>query len=95
MSIIELNIYGDNDEILKTFSTNRVRWGLIVKAVELQDKINGGELSAAEQISFLNDFVLSIFPSMSQNDIELADINDIRNVFKLVSKMSGRINSKN
>lgn len=95
MAIVELNIYDEHDEIIKTFTASRVRWGVIVKAVELQDKINDGELTASEQITFLNDFVLSLFPSMTQKDIELADINDVKNVFKMVGNMSGKINAKN
>jgi hypothetical protein len=95
MAFVELNIYGDNDEILKTFSTNRVRWGLIVKAVELEEKINKPGADMSETITLLNDFVLSVFPSMTQKDVEMADYNDIRNVFKMIGNMSGAINAKN
>ena len=95
MAIVELNIYGENDEILKTFTASRVRWGVIVKAVELQEQIDGGNMSTTEQIHFLNDFVLALFPTMTQNDVEMADINDIKNVFKMVGQMSGKINAKN
>ena len=95
MALVELNIYGDGDEILKTFSTNRIRWGLIVKAIELEEKFNNGEVGTKEQITLLNDFVLSVFPTMSQRDVEMADINDIKNVFKIIGNMSGNINAKN
>lgn len=94
MAFVELNIYGSDDEIIKTFTANRIRWGLIVKATELQDKIEEGA-TAADQIKFLNDFVLSVFPDMTQSDLELADINDIKNVFRIVCNLSGRINTKN
>lgn len=95
MAIVSLNIYGDDDEILKTFSTNRVRWGLIVKAVELSERIEADDVTTTEQIKLLNDFVLSVFPTMTQSDVEMADINDIKNVFKIVGNMSGEINTKN
>jgi hypothetical protein len=95
MAFVELNIYGSNDEIIKTFSTNRVRWGLIVRAVELEEKMNDSSTGIKEQISLLNDFVLSIFPDMTQTDVEAADYNDIKNVFKMVGNMAGAIDTKN
>lgn len=95
MAFVELNIYGNNDEIIKTFSTNRVRWGLIVRAVELEEKINDSSTGIKEQITLLNDFVLSIFPDMTQTDVEAADYNDIKNVFKMVGNMAGAIDTKN
>ena len=95
MAIVELNIYDDNDAIIKTFSTNRVRWGLIVKAVELQDMIDAGSMTGTEQIKALNEFIMSVFPSMTQKELELADISDIKNIFKMVGNMSGKIDAKN
>lgn len=95
MAHVEINIYGDDDSIINTFSTNHIRWGLIVTAVELQEKIDAGELSSAQQIKALNEFVLSVFPTMTLNDVEMADVGDIFNVFKIIGNMSGNINTKN
>ena len=94
MALVELNIYGDNDEIIKTFSTNRVRWGLIVKAVELEEKLEDEKTTFCDQVDMLNDFVMSVFPDMSQNDVLMADFNDIKNVFKMISNMAGNIDTK-
>lgn len=95
MALVELNIYGDNDEIIKTFSTNRVRWGLIVKAVELEEKLEDEKTTFRDQVNMLNDFVMSVFSDMSQNDVLMADFNDIKNVFKMISNMAGNIDTKN
>lgn len=95
MAHVEINTYGDNDEILKTFSTNHIKWGLICRAVEIQEQMNDGELKGTEQIKVVNDFVLSVFPEMTQSDIEAADIGDIFNVFKIIGNMSNDINPKN
>lgn len=95
MAHLEINTYGDNDEILKTFSTNHIKWGLICRAVEIQEQMNDGELKGTEQIKVVNDFVLSVFPEMKQSDIEAADIGDIFNVFKIIGNMSNDINPKN
>ena len=95
MALVELNIYGEDDEIVKTFSTSRIRWGLIVKAVELEEKINDPNVTNKEQIKLLNDFIFAVFPTMTQNEAEMADIKDIKNVFKIISNMSGEIDTKN
>ena len=95
MALVELNIYGDDNEIIKTFSTSLIRWGLIVKAVELEEKMNDPNVTNKDQIQLLNDFIIAVFPTMTQSEVELADINDIKNVFKIVSNMSGEIDTKN
>lgn len=93
MALITLNIYDDEDAIIKTFTASRVRWGFIVRAVELQDKIDTGELTGKEQIEAVTTFVKAFFPSMTDKDIELADINDVINVFKMVGKLAGGIDT--
>lgn len=90
MSLIELNIYNDDNEIIKTYSTNRVRWGVLVKAVELEDKIGGNE-NAAETITLISDFTKTIFPSITPEYLALADFNDLLNVFRMVVNMTGHI----
>ena len=37
MAKFELNVYGQNDEILNTFSTDHIRWGLLLAALDLQE----------------------------------------------------------
>ncbi len=96
MAHVEINTYGNNDEILKTFSTNHIKWGLICRAVEIEEQINDGELKGTQSIKIVNDFIMSVFPEMTQKDIEAADVGDIMNVFKMISGMGGNINtSKN
>ena len=93
MSLIELNIYNDDNEIIKTYATKRVRWGVLCKAVELEDKVEGA--TPAESLKLISDFTMSIFPSMTADDLALADYNDMLNVFKMVVNMTGHIESKN
>ena len=89
MSLIELNIYNDDNEIIKTYGTNRVRWGVLVKAVELEEKIEGA--SAADSLKLISEFATTIFPSLTADDLALADYNDLFNVFKMVVNMTGHI----
>lgn len=80
MAVFELNIYGKNDEIIKTYTTDRVRWGVFMQALELQESIE--EQSAEEQFKAINSFIKKIFPDLTDADLNNADINDVLNTFK-------------
>ena len=95
MAQFELNIYGNNDEILKTYATDKVRWGIFMQAQELQDGF--AEKSAAEQIKLVSAFVKKIFPELTDEDIANADVDDVLNTFKQLVNKANAIggNSKN
>ena len=85
MALFELPIYGDNDEILTTYKTDKVRWGVFVQAIELQEEIKGA--SAAKQFKTVSTFVKKIFPNLTDADLEKADFEDVMNTFaQLVAK---------
>lgn len=95
MAQFELNIYGNNDEIVKTYATDKVRWGVFMQALELQDSLT--DKSAAEQFKLINAFVKKIFPDLTDAELEYADADDIVNTFKQLLHKSGAIgvSSKN
>jgi hypothetical protein len=95
MAKFELNIYGNNDEILKTYATDRVRWGVFLQAVQLNESL--AEKDAAEQFVLINDFIKKIFPELTDEELECADSDDILNTFRQLVKKSSAIggNSKN
>lgn len=85
MAQFELNTYGENDEVLKHFETDRVRWGIFMQALELEESLKG--TSASEMIPAINQFVKHIFPAMTDADLADADVDDVLNTFKqLLSK---------
>ena len=90
MSLISLNIYNDADEIIKTYSTNRIRWGVLVKAVELEEMTRGDE-NGVESVKAITDLMYSIFPSITPDDLALADFGDMQNVFRMIVNMTGHI----
>ena len=89
MAQFELNIYGNNDEIVKRFETDKVRWGVFMQALELQQNI--AKKSASEQFALINDFVKKIFPDLTDADLENADIDDVLNTFKQLLNKAGKI----
>lgn len=89
MAQFELNIYGSNDEILKHFATDKVRWGVFMQALELQEAISN--LDAAEQFEHINKFVKKLFPDLTDADLENADVDDVLNTFKQLLNKANKI----
>ena len=96
MAQFELNIYGENDEVLKTFATDRVRWGVYLEAVKLNEEIS--DMSAAEQFDVINAFISKIFPNLTDAELEMADAGDVMNTFRQLVRKANKIaggNGKN
>ena len=96
MAKFELSIYGENDELIKKYETNHVRWGVFLQALKLQEEIK--ERPIGEKINAIGKFVKSIFPGITDEELEKADGMDIINTFnQLVSAVGGISggNSKN
>ena len=96
MAQFELNIYGDNDEILKTYATEKVRWGVYLEAAKLNEEI--ATMDALEQFQVINQFMGKIFPTLTDAELELADADDVMNTFKQLIRKANKIaggNSKN
>lgn len=89
MAQFELNVYGENDELVKTFETDKVRWGVFMQALELQESLESK--TAAEQFAAINAFVKKIFPALTDKDLENADIDDVLNTFKQLINKAGKI----
>lgn len=92
MAAFELNIYGKDDEIVKTYATDRVRWGVFMQALELQESIE--EQSTEEQFKAINAFVKKIFPDLTDAELENADINDVLNTFRQLINKANKIGVK-
>lgn len=81
----ELNIYGTDDEILKTYRTAHVRWSVFIKAIQLQEKLKNA--APDEQFNSIAEFVLTLFDGMTQDELYKADAFDVMAVFtQLVNK---------
>lgn len=95
MAQFELNIYGQDDEIINHFETNFVRWGIFLEALELEKK--KGELSAVEMIEAVSGFMKKIFVGLTDEDLSNAVVDDILNTFNQVIRKANKIggNSKN
>lgn len=89
MAQFELTTYGANDEVLKHFETDRVRWGVFTQALELSENLD--DMEAAEQFKAINQFVKKIFPDLTDADLENADVEDVMNTFRQLINKAGKI----
>lgn len=90
MAQFELNIYGKDDEILKTYKTDKVRWGVYLEAVKLEES-GLSDKSFAEQFSLINGIVKKIFPDLTDDDIMNADADDVMATFKQLTSKGNSI----
>ena len=91
MAKFELNIYGNNDEIIKSYATDRIRYGVLMKALELQDKSE--KLSPAELMREANALVKTVFAGLTDDELYQADMQDVFSVYQQITAMTGDISS--
>ena len=95
MAKFELNIYGEDDEIIKRYETDHIRFGVLLTAIELQEK----QLSADKQFEAVSRILKSVFAGLTDEELKLADTRDIFSTFAQVIRQANGIegsdNSKN
>lgn len=79
MAKYELPIYGADDEIIKTYRTNIVAWGVFIEAAELQDTMN--DKSAKEQMQAVGSLLMAVFDGLTEDELRHADTFDVMNTF--------------
>lgn len=89
MARYTLNLYGDNDKIIKTFETDHIRYGVLMKALELNDKTD--KLTNAELMKGANEIVKAVFTGMTDDDLMLADMEDVINTYKRVANTANNV----
>lgn len=91
----ELNIYGADDEIIKTYKTAHVRWSVFIKAVQLQEQLKDAD--AEKQFESIAEFVRTLFDGLTEDELNKADAFDVMAVFSQLVNKAKNINggSKN
>ena len=89
MAKYELNIYGANDAIEKTYATDNVLWGFYLEAVKAADEMQ--EMSPAEQFEMVNGFVKRMFIGLTDDELNCAYGDDVMNVFNQLMRKARAI----
>lgn len=91
MAKFELNIYGENDEIIKRYETDHIRYGVLMEALEVDEKAKGK--TEAEQIKAANAIVKRVFYGLTDEELMNADMNDVLNTYAQVTRQAEKIGS--
>ena len=89
MAKFELNIYGENDEIIKRYETDHIRYGVLMEALEIEEKTKGKP--EAEQIKAANALVKRVFHGLTDEELMLADMTDVLNTYAQVTRQAEKI----
>lgn len=90
MAKYELKIYGENDEVLKTYATDNVVWGFYLEAVKASEEME--EMTTAERFNMINSFVKRLFIGLTDEELEHgASGDDVLNVFNQLMKKARSI----
>lgn len=95
MAKYELKIYGENDEVIKTYATDNVMWGFYLEAVKKSEEIE--DMTTAEKFEMINSFVKRLFVGLTDEELETgASGDDVINVFNQLMRKARSIGgSKN
>lgn len=82
----ELIIYGENDEVVKKYGTDHIRYGILEDALDISEKLQTS--GNANRLDLINPLILRIFKGLTEEELKEADLFDVMNVFEQVIAMS-------
>lgn len=86
----ELYIYGKNDEVVKKYGTDHIRYGILEDALELQESTKG-----QLKLESVNALVMRVFKGLTTEELKDADIEEVINLFKQIISLSNGLKVKN
>lgn len=90
MAKYELPIYGEDDEILKTYQTDIVRFGILEDAIKISEETKGK--NAEEQLKSINPILQRVFKGLTEAELKDADLFDVFNVFNQIIALANGLN---
>lgn len=97
MAKYELPIYGENDEIVKEYTSNICPWAVYIEAAEMQETLK--EKTVREQMDAVGKILKAVFHGLTDAELLCADGGDVLNTFMQIVKggqnIKGGNNSKN
>lgn len=90
MSKFELPIYGENDEILKTYKTDIVRFGILEDAIKVAEDTKGKD--AQEQLKAIYPILQRVFKGLTSEELKDADLFNVFGVFNQIINLAKNLN---
>lgn len=88
----EINVYGPDDEIIKTHATDYVRFGAFEEAINFTEAVAGKSGFEVDTLAVktFKKIAKQVFPAITDDEIRLCDIRDVVN---LLYQVSGQISA--
>lgn len=78
--MFKLNILGENDKVVKTYETSKIKYGLIEDMVSLSKELDGK--SEFEQFSLMKPLLKTMFTGLTDEELRNVEFAEVLNVIK-------------
>lgn len=90
MAKFELPIYGADDEIVKTYQTEVVRFGILEDAIKVSENTKGK--TAEEQLKSITPILQRVFKGLTEEELKDADLFNVFGVFRQIISLANGLN---
>lgn len=89
----ELNIYGENDAIIKKYETDIARYGVFEEAIKFAELAEGKSAGEINLLAFklAGPFCKNLFPGLTDEDMRNAVLSDMINLIYQVCNLAAPI----
>ena len=89
---IELNIYDDDLEIVKTYKTYGIRWKAFKQIMGMQDELDAmKDMDDEQAIEKISDVLRLVYPDLTDGDLDEAYYEDLFNCFMQAVNVAKRM----
>ena len=89
---IELNIYDEDLEVVKTYQTYGIRWKAFKKIMSMQDELDAVKDAEDEKsIEMIHETLRLIYPNLTDEDLDEAYTEDLFNCFMQAVNVAKRM----
>lgn len=89
---IELNIYNEDLEIVKTYQTYGIRWKAFKQIMGMQDELDAlKEMEDAKAIEKIHEVLRLVYPTLTETDLDEAYTEDLFNCFMQAVNVAKRM----
>lgn len=84
MALFTLNVYGENDEVVKTYETSKIKYGLIEDFISLSNDLKNK--TEFEQFTLMKPILKTLFVGITDEELRNVDFIDVTKVILSIMK---------
>lgn len=93
MAKFELPIYGENDEIVKEYKTDIVKYGILEDAIKISEETKGK--GPTEQLNAVTPILQRVFKGLTAEELKDADLFTVFGVFNQIINLANGLSGTN